>query len=132
MENLEVLCPNINDEGKTCEQKLLSKFKVCPMCEVKVDPAWFPKGNVYDLFIHSRKQKTLFINTLHFIGSNVFLLFTLSIYNAHKSFVMAFQRQLFSRCSFQTIFMPPLKKGAYCFATVGWYVGRSVGRSVGL
>ena len=26
------------------------------------------------------------------------------------------------------IFMPPLKKGAYCFATVGRYVGRSVCR----
>ena len=30
--------------------------------------------------------------------------------------------------------MPPLKKGAYCFATVGhsvgWYVGLSVGMSV--
>ena len=28
------------------------------------------------------------------------------------------------------IFMPPLKKGAYCFATVGRYVGRSVDLSV--
>ena len=28
------------------------------------------------------------------------------------------------------IFMPPLKKGAYCFATVGRYVGRSVYLSV--
>ena len=28
------------------------------------------------------------------------------------------------------IFMPPLKKGAYCFATVGRLVCRSVGRSV--
>ena len=26
--------------------------------------------------------------------------------------------------------MPPLKKGAYCYAAVGRYVGRSVGRSV--
>ena len=30
------------------------------------------------------------------------------------------------------IFMPPLKKGAYCFATVGRSVGRSVGMSVGM
>ena len=30
------------------------------------------------------------------------------------------------------IFMPPLKKGAYCFATVGRSVGRLVGRSVGM
>ena len=28
--------------------------------------------------------------------------------------------------------MPPLKKGAYCFATVGWSVRWSVGRSVGM
>ena len=30
----------------------------------------------------------------------------------------------------ETIFMPPLKKGAYCFATVGRSVGWSVGMSV--
>ena len=34
--------------------------------------------------------------------------------------------------SIKDIFMPPLKKGAYCFATVGRLVGRSVGMSVGL
>ena len=32
---------------------------------------------------------------------------------------------------FVWIFMPPLKKGAYCFTTVGRLVGQSVGLSVG-
>ena len=31
---------------------------------------------------------------------------------------------------FDYLIMPPLKKGAYCFATVGRSVGWSVGRSV--
>ena len=85
MENLAVLCHNINEEGKPCQQELLSRFKMCPMCGGKVDPAWFLKGYVYDLFIHSRKKRRCLL-ILHTLSVLKYSCYLNSLYNAHKSF----------------------------------------------
>lgn len=41
MEKEIVLCPSKEANGEQCGYELLSKFKRCPMCEVRVDKAWF-------------------------------------------------------------------------------------------
>jgi hypothetical protein len=43
-----VKCPTKNEDGSRCDFTLQSIFKVCPICEKKVDPAWFRESPSLD------------------------------------------------------------------------------------
>lgn len=57
MEKEIVLCPSKETNGEQCGYELLSKFKRCPMCEVRVDKAWFQCGkqNHLQYFLHEKQ-----------------------------------------------------------------------------
>lgn len=50
MERETVLCPSKAANGKQCGFELIPLYKRCPICEVRVDQAWFQSGKLLAIF----------------------------------------------------------------------------------
>lgn len=57
MEREIVLCPSKAANGKQCGFGLISLYKRCPICEVRVDQAWFQSGKLSAIFKRKKNKQ---------------------------------------------------------------------------
>lgn len=68
MERDIVLCPSKEENGKQCGFELISRFKRCPICEVRVEQAWFQSGKLSAIFLFYFKSRfKLTVNLRHIL-----------------------------------------------------------------